>query len=262
MTFDHRPIDPPDARSEQRSEPVCGRSRSGSPPGEAELIGGPEKRRVVIVASDPAWVRRFDAERVRIVGALGPVALRVDHIGSTAVPGLAAKPIVDIQVSVADVEHEDGYTLALADAGYELRVREPGHRMLRTPERDVHVHVGDRGGGWERRHLLFRDWLRRSPADRRLYAVVKGVLAQRDWATVDDYADAKTEVVADIMERAEAWAQASTWRVDRTERTMVSVGSNGGDGRQDDGDAKRRAGLDGGLRPCHPVVRRSTAGQE
>jgi hypothetical protein len=134
--------------------------------------------------------------------------------------------------------------------------------MLRTPERDVHVHVCDRGGAWERRHLLFRDWLRRSPADRWLYATVKAVLAQRDWASVDDYADAKTEVVADITERAEAWAQASSWRVDRTERTTASVEPNGGDGRQDDEDAKRRARLDDALGPCHPVVRRATAEQE
>jgi hypothetical protein len=135
-----------------------GGSSSNPPPvNAAEIVGGPEKRTIVIVDPDPAWVRRFDAERERIVGALGPVAVRVDHIGSTAIPGLAAKPVVDIQVSVPEVEHEDSYVPGLVRAGYELRVRESGHRMLRTPERDTHVHVCDHGGAWERRHLLFRD---------------------------------------------------------------------------------------------------------
>jgi len=93
---------------------------------EVELIGGPEKRPVVIVDYRSEWAARFARERHRIAAALGPAAMRIDHIGSTAVPGLAAKPIVDIDVSVADVEQETIYLPALERTGYRLRVREAG----------------------------------------------------------------------------------------------------------------------------------------
>lgn len=189
---------------------------SRAPLSDAEIISGTEKRPVTIVEPDPAWAGRFQAERKRIVEALSRTAERVDHVGSTAVPGLPAKPIVDIQVSVPDIEDEDSYRAALEQAAYELRVRESGHRMFRTPDRDVHVHICGSGSQWERRHLLFRDWLRASAADRELYAETKRDLAQRDWPTVDHYADAKTAVIADIMGRAQAWARASDWTVDRS----------------------------------------------
>lgn len=181
---------------------------------EVGIIGGPEKRHVTIVEPDPAWTDRFEAERRKIAEALGLTAVRVDHVGSTAVPGLPAKPIIDIQVSVSDVGDEDSYVPALEQAGYQLRVREPDHRMLRTPERDVHVHICDCHSQWERRHLLFRDWLRTSAADRQLYTERKRALAQRDWPTMNYYADAKSDVIADITERAEAWARSSDWSVD------------------------------------------------
>ncbi len=102
---------------------------------EVELIGGPEKRSIVIVPYRPAWPATFEEHRRRIEDALGSVAFRVDHIGSTAVPGLAAKPIIDIQVSVSDIEDETPYLPVLVAAGYRLRVREPGHRMFRIPAR-------------------------------------------------------------------------------------------------------------------------------
>jgi len=168
------------------------------------LIGGPESRHIVLVEHDPAWAARFQRERERIFAALGARALRIDHIGSTSVPHLAAKPIIDIDLSVADVEDESAYVPDLQDAGYVLRVREPQHRMLRTPELDVHLHVCDLGGEWERRHRIFRDWLRNHPDDRRLYEDVKRSLADRTWSDMNDYADAKTEVVEAIMARAQA----------------------------------------------------------
>lgn len=180
---------------------------------DAELIGGPERRTIAIVDHDSTWADAFEVHRRRIRRALGDLARRVDHVGSTAVPGLAAKPIVDIQVSVPDAENEASYVPALHDAGYVLRVREVGHRMFRTPRLDVHVHVCDSGGDWERRHLLLRDWLRRSPEDRERYARTKRRLASRDWPTVDHYTDAKTEVIADITARAEAWARRAGWTV-------------------------------------------------
>lgn len=106
-----------------------------------ELIGEVEKRDIVIASYDPAWPQRFLVERSRITRALGDTASAVEHIGSTSVPGLAAKPVIDILVTVPDVTAEEQYVAPLVAAGYRLRVREPAHRMLRTPERDVHVHV-------------------------------------------------------------------------------------------------------------------------
>lgn len=169
---------------------------------QVELIGGPEKRPVVIVEYRSEWPARFAQERNRLAAVLGPAAIRIDHIGSTAVPGLAAKPIIDIDVSVRDVEEENIYLPALERAGYRLRVREGGHRMLRTPDLAVHVHVCTAGSEWERRHLRFRDWLRQSADDRALYEATKRCLAEHKWPTHNDYAAAKSTVVAEILERA------------------------------------------------------------
>jgi GrpB-like predicted nucleotidyltransferase (UPF0157 family) len=181
---------------------------------ESGRIGGSEKRDIVLVPYDPRWPTTFTEHRARIGAALGERALRVDHIGSTAVPGLVAKPVVDIDVSVADPDDEPAYLADLLGAGYELRVREPGHRMVRTPERDVHVHVCAYGGRWERRHLLFRDWLRRDEADREGYAALKGHLARQDWPDMNAYADAKGPLIDEITARAEGWARAQGWTPD------------------------------------------------
>jgi GrpB-like predicted nucleotidyltransferase (UPF0157 family) len=169
---------------------------------DPELIGGIEKRDIVVVEHDPTWSARFEQERDRISAALGPHAHRIDHIGSTAVPGLPAKPIIDIDVSVGDVENEPTYLPALLTAGYELRVREHGHRMVRTPTRDVHVHLCSAGSEWERRHLFFRDRLRSHPDDRDTYAEEKRRLAAQDWPDMNAYADAKTTVIQAILARA------------------------------------------------------------
>jgi GrpB-like predicted nucleotidyltransferase (UPF0157 family)/chloramphenicol 3-O-phosphotransferase len=171
------------------------------------MIGGPEERAIVIVPYDAQWPLIYAVHEARIRAVLGDRARRIEHIGSTAVPDLAAKAIVDIQVSVVDPEDEPTYLPELGAVGYELRVREGGHRMLRTPSLDVHVHVCAVDGDWERRPLLFRDWLRRSAADRALYAEAKTRLAERSWPTMDHYAEAKTPVVTEILGRAEAWAQ-------------------------------------------------------
>jgi GrpB-like predicted nucleotidyltransferase (UPF0157 family) len=169
-------------------------------PDALELIGGREPGPVVIVDHDPAWLVRFEHERARIGAAL-PHAAAIDHVGSTSVPGLPAKPVVDIQLSVADL---DAAITALEAAGYELRVREPGHRMLRTPAHDVHIHLWADSAD-ETRHLLFRDWLRVSAADRELYAETKRRLAAQTWDDVNDYAQAKSPVISEITARAEAW---------------------------------------------------------
>ena len=176
-----------------------------------QLLGGRERRPIELVPYNAAWPGRFAQERTRIGAALGAAAERIDHIGSTAVPGLVAKPIVDVQVSVADADEEGAYLGSLEQAAYVLRVREPGHRMFRTPMLDVHVHICAGGGEWERRHLLFRDWLRLERADAERYAEAKRALAAREWPDMNEYANAKTVIVNDILSRAEVWAEATSW---------------------------------------------------
>ncbi len=166
-----------------------------------ELIGGVERRAIVIAEADSAWPRRFELERDRIAAALGGAALRIEHIGSTAVPGLAAKPIVDVLLAVAEPDDEPAYLPALEYAGYVLRVREPGHRMVRTPELDVHVHVWAEGSPEIGRHLAFRDRLRESAEDRAAYERLKRELAAREWDDMNAYADAKGALIREILRR-------------------------------------------------------------
>src|SRR4051812_39102103 len=120
-------------------------------------------------------------------------------------PGLAAKPIIDIDVEVHDSSDEATYLPALVQAGYSLRVREPDwhqHRMFRTPELDVHVHIFPKGCVEFTRHLAFRDRLRTCMEDRLLYESLKRKLAREDWSDMNAYARAKTEVVEQIIVRA------------------------------------------------------------
>jgi GrpB-like predicted nucleotidyltransferase (UPF0157 family) len=169
---------------------------------EESLIGGRERREIVIAEYDPRWPDRFEHERERLARALGPLALTIEHVGSTAVPGLAAKPIVDLLVTVVDPEDES-LVAPVEVAGYELRVREPGHRMFRTPERDVHVHLWARNDAEVYRLLRFRDRLRASPQDRAAYAELKRELARRSWPDMNAYADAKGPLIESILSRAE-----------------------------------------------------------
>lgn len=171
------------------------------------IIGEIEQRAIVIADYDFTWPHRFHYEEAKIRAALGPVALSVEHVGSTSVPGLAAKPIVDILLVVEDSGNEESYLPALEDAGYVLRVREPDfeeHRMFRTPEKDVHVHVLSPGSREVERLLLLRDHLRANEEDRELYAATKRELASTDWPSTQHYADAKTGIVEDILTRASA----------------------------------------------------------
>jgi GrpB-like predicted nucleotidyltransferase (UPF0157 family) len=172
----------------------------GERPEEA-LIGGRERRRIVIVDYDPAWPARFEFERDRVQRALGVPARSIEHIGSTAVPGLAAKPIVDLLVAVADPEDDATTVPALESAGYRLRVREPGHRMFRTPARDVHVHIWREGDPEIARHLRFRDRLRESHRDRLAYQRLKRELATREWGDANEYADAKGPFIEALLAR-------------------------------------------------------------
>src|ERR1041385_4355627 len=148
------------------------------------LIGGVEKRQINIVDYDPGWPKKFETQAAIIAAALGETALRIEHIGSTSVPGLSAKPIVDILVVVQDSADESAYLPPLEAAGYILRVREPEwneHRMFRTPEGDVHIHIYSAGCGEIQRNLTFRDRLRHNTEDRRRYEQTKRELATREW---------------------------------------------------------------------------------
>ena len=175
---------------------------------EEWLIGGPEAREVVIAEYCAEWVARFDIERAKIAEAL-PHAVAIEHVGSTSVPGLGAKPIVDIQVEV-DGLNETRDIPPLESAGYVLRVRKPNHLMVRTPELDVHVHLWAESKDLDR-HLLFRDWLRENADDRAKYEAVKRELATRTWLDMNQYAYAKSDVIIDITSRAESWAATTGW---------------------------------------------------
>lgn len=160
---------------------------------------------VRVVDYDPEWPHRFQDEATKIQAAVGGRALRIEHVGSTAVPDLPAKPIIDIILVVADSTNEAGYVDALEKAGYRLRIREPGwheHRMFKEPENNVNLHVFSAGCPEIDRMLIFRDWLRSSEGDRELYARSKRMLAQQEWKYTQNYADAKTAVIDEIMSRA------------------------------------------------------------
>lgn len=167
-----------------------------------ELVGGIEKRALALADYDPRWPVDYADQERRIRAALGAAAVQIEHIGSTSVPGLAAKPIIDVLVTVEDITAEEDYLAPLLDVGYELRVREPGHRLVRTPARDVHVHVLEVGDDAAEDYLLFRDRLRAVPEERGLYERTKRALIEQDWADMNAYAEAKTEVVVGIKERA------------------------------------------------------------
>jgi GrpB-like predicted nucleotidyltransferase (UPF0157 family) len=160
-----------------------------------------------LVEYDPNWPAQFECEAAAIRGALSKRALRIEHVGSTSVPGLAAKPVIDVLLVVANSADEPAYVPAMEAAGYVLRIREPDwyeHRLFKGPRVDVNVHVFSTGsGGLEiERMLRFRDRLRDHPADRALYERTKRQLAARDWKYTQNYADAKTAVVEAIIARA------------------------------------------------------------
>ena len=169
--------------------------------GELNRHDGP----VTLVEYDPAWPDLYAREERRLREALGDRAIRIEHTGSTSVPGLAAKPIIDIVLVVADSADEAAYIPALEAAGYVLRIREPDwfeHRLFKGPDTNVNVHTFSAGCPEIERMVAFRDWLRSNDEDRRRYEAAKRELAGRDWQYVQHYADAKTDVVEEIIGRA------------------------------------------------------------
>jgi GrpB-like predicted nucleotidyltransferase (UPF0157 family) len=165
----------------------------------------PHNAPVTLVDYDPGWPGLFEREARRIRRILGGTVVRLEHTGSTSVPGLAAKPIIDITLIVPDSADESSYVPQLEAAGYVLRIREPAwheHRVLKGPDTDINLHVFSRGSIELERMVGFRDWLRSHPEDRDLYERTKRELAARTWRHIQHYADAKTEVVEMIIGRA------------------------------------------------------------
>ncbi|ABS04223.1 protein of unknown function UPF0157 [Kineococcus radiotolerans SRS30216 = ATCC BAA-149] len=169
-----------------------------------ELVGGAEALELELHDHDERWADTYRWHRARIEEALAAVDVEIEHIGSTSVPGLAAKPIVDIVVAVDDITAEEDHLDALLAAGYQLRVREPGHRLVRTPARDVHVHLYERDDPAVGEYLLLRDHLRADADDRALYESTKRALLSQRWDDTNAYADAKTDVILEIKARARA----------------------------------------------------------
>jgi GrpB-like predicted nucleotidyltransferase (UPF0157 family) len=172
-------------------------------------IGGPRPLLgpVEILDYDPRWPTWYEREKARIRSVLGDRVVRIEHVGSTSVPNLPSKPLIDIALEVLDSAEEATYVPAMEAAGYVLRIREPEwfeHRLLKGPDTDVNVHVFSAECEEVGRMLLFRDWLRTNAADRELYAAAKRQLASRDWKYMQQYADAKTAVVNEILARAQA----------------------------------------------------------
>jgi GrpB-like predicted nucleotidyltransferase (UPF0157 family) len=173
----------------------------------AASVGDPPRtyREVVVADYDPEWPKWYERAAADIRGALGHAVLQLDHVGSTSVPGLAAKPLIDINLVVADTTDEDAYVPKLEPLGYVLRVREPDwfeHRLLRGQDPPVNLHVFNPGCEEVERMRVLRDWLRMHDDDRELYERTKRKLSQQQWKYVQIYADAKTEVIQAILARA------------------------------------------------------------
>jgi GrpB-like predicted nucleotidyltransferase (UPF0157 family) len=173
----------------------------------AVTIGEPVRVDGVIElrAYDPQWPVQYEIEAEGVRAVLSARALRVEHVGSTSVPGLAAKPIIDMLLVVADSSAEADYVPSMEGAGYTLRIREPDwyeHRLFKGPLANINLHVFSAGCPEIPRMIDFRDHLRVDAGDRDLYQLTKQELAARQWRYVQEYADAKTEVIEAIAARA------------------------------------------------------------
>jgi GrpB-like predicted nucleotidyltransferase (UPF0157 family) len=171
--------------------------------GVIEPLTGP----IPFVEYDPGWPALFVREEARIRSILGDRVVRLEHTGSTSVPGLAAKPIIDVTMTVPDVTDEPAFVPDLEAAGYILRIRESepdwyDHRVFKGPDTNVNLHVFSAGCIELERMVGFREWLRTHDDDRELYEATKRDLIERDWTYVQNYADAKGDVVEAIAARA------------------------------------------------------------
>jgi GrpB-like predicted nucleotidyltransferase (UPF0157 family) len=165
----------------------------------------PHNAAIYLAPYDPNWPIQYEAEAAKIRAALGDAALVLEHVGSTSIPGLPAKPIIDIVLCVADSADEDAYAPALTAQGYRLHLREPDweqHRVMKGEWPWVNLHVFTVGSSEVMRMLAFRDRCRTHPEELKLYRETKQALAGRVWRHVQHYANAKGEVVEAIIARA------------------------------------------------------------
>ena len=154
---------------------------------------------------NPEWPSMYARLEGQIRDALGAKALMIEHVGSTSVPGLSAKPVIDMVLAVLDSADESSYLPLIEPLGYVLRIREPDwfeHRLLKSPAIDGNIHVFSQSCEEIARMLAFRDWLRTNEDDRSLYERKKRELAAHTWKYTQNYADAKSDVVRDILDRA------------------------------------------------------------
>lgn len=165
----------------------------------------PHNDTVYLAPYDPQWPAQFAHLAGLVRAALGDDVLLLEHVGSTSVPGLAAKPVIDVVLAVADSSDEAAYVPRLEAQGFTLRIREPEwyeHRLLKAPGIKGNLHVFSQGCPEIAQMLLFRDWLRSHPGDRRRYEGAKRELAARTWRYTQNYADAKSAIVQEILARA------------------------------------------------------------
>ncbi len=171
--------------------------------------------RVIIVPYDPEWPGMFAKLGAALRGALGDIALRIDHIGSTSIPGLDAKPIIDVQISVASLEPVDPFRIPLESLGYVWRSNNPEltKRYFREKpgERRTHIHVRRAGSFSEQFPLLFRDYMRAHPDELRPYAEMKYRLAEQYGEDREGYTVAKGPFVWEVVRKADQWAQDTGW---------------------------------------------------
>jgi GrpB-like predicted nucleotidyltransferase (UPF0157 family) len=175
------------------------------PPSDWIVPPAPFAGRIKLVDYDPTWPAQYEAVAARIRAAIGDTAVILEHAGSTSVPGLAAKNQIDVVLGVPDSTDEAAYVPALEAAGFEFAIREAEwfeHRLFRGRDPKVNLHAFSADCEEIGRMLAFRDWLRTHPDDRELYEREKRRLAELTWNTMQDYADAKTGIVREIVERA------------------------------------------------------------
>ena len=165
----------------------------------------PLNNTIELAPYDPNWPAKYLLLANRIRDALGQKVLLLEHVGSTSVPDLSAKPMIDIVLAVKNSADEPSYVPLLEEQGFAIRIREPEwfeHRLLKCPDYEGNLHVFSVGCEEINRMLAFRDWLRVNDDDRQLYEETKRKLAAQIWKHTQNYADAKSEVVQQILSRA------------------------------------------------------------